>query len=151
MILVAGTEEAGDRAGQALALIAPRDAVARAEGVLHQRHVLLKRGRRSERRGEIKRAPLVGENKRLLGRHRELFGRWLKGDVIRCGLGGEPLPEITLLQSRPRGQLARSERTVFAQSLVEPEAFPDLDQWDAKGAAEIVENAAHQGVQACLV
>src|SRR5882672_9034528 len=107
---------------------------------------MLKRGRSCERRGEIERAALVGENKRLLGRHRELFGRRLKCDIIRCGLGGEPLSEIALLQSRSRGQFTRRERNVFAQRLVEPEAFPDLDQWDAKGAAEVVENAAHEGV-----
>jgi hypothetical protein len=36
---------------------------------------MLKRGRSSECRGEIKRAALVGENKRLLGRLiREIFG-----------------------------------------------------------------------------
>src|SRR5512140_3665804 len=132
MILVAGTEDAVDRAGEALGLIAPRDAFTRAESVFHLRHILLKRGRRSECRGEIERAALVGENKRLLGRHRELFGRRLKCNIIRCGLGGEPFSEIALLQSRPRGQFIRRERTILAQSLVETEAFPDLDQWDAE-------------------
>src|ERR1043165_3651159 len=123
MILVAGTEEAGDRAREALGLIAPRNAFPRAESLFHLRHVLLKRGRRSEGRGEIERAAWVGENKRLLRRHRESFDRRLKGDVIRCGLGREPLSEIALLQSRPRGQFIRGERTAFAQRLVKPEAF----------------------------
>jgi hypothetical protein len=56
MIVVAGTEEASDRAGQALGLIAPRDAFTRAESVFHLRHIMLKRGRSSECRGEIERA-----------------------------------------------------------------------------------------------
>src|SRR5436189_6413940 len=98
MIVVAGTEEAGDRAGQALGLIVPRDAFTRAESVFYLRHIMLKRGRSSEGRGEIKRAALVGENKRLLRRHRELFGRRLKCNIIRCGLGGEPLSQIAPLQ-----------------------------------------------------
>jgi hypothetical protein len=56
MIVVAGTEEAGDRAGQALGLIAPRDAFTRAESVFHLRHIMLKRRRSSECRCEIQRA-----------------------------------------------------------------------------------------------
>jgi hypothetical protein len=34
---------------------------------------------------------------------------------------------------------------------LESEAFSDLDQWDAKGAAEVPKYAAHEGVQACFV
>src|SRR6185369_392046 len=146
MIVVARPEKAGDRAGQALGLIAPRDAFTRAESVFHLWHIKLKRRRSSKCRCEIERAGLARENKRLLGRHRELFGRRIKHDILRCCLGGEPLSQITLLQSRLCGQFPGSQRIVFAQSLVEPETFPDLDEWDAKGAAEVVENAAHKGV-----
>ena len=97
MIIVAGTEEASGRAGQAPGLITPRNAFARAERVFHLRHIMLKRTRSSECRGEIKRAALVGENKRLLGRHRELFGRRFKSNTIRGSLDAEPLSEILSL------------------------------------------------------
>src|SRR6516162_9403173 len=140
MIVVAGTEEAGDRTGKALGLVTPADAFARAERNFHLRHVMLESRRRAECRCEVKRAALVGEHKGLLRRHRKPFRRRTVRDIFRGGLRTEPLAEITLVQSGPGCELRRGERAVLAQGLVKSQAFPDLNEWNAERAAEVVEN-----------
>ena len=72
---VAGPEEPLDAAEQAVAVLAPVQALAALEGFGELRLVVIDRRQQAEAAGHGDRAVLVGEHRRLLGRHRERVRR----------------------------------------------------------------------------
>ena len=95
MVLIACPEEARSAAEQAFAAPVPADALAGLEGIRNLRLIQKCRRDHVAERAEEHRAVLVGKRHDLLGLHREFAARRIIVDVAGCGLGREPLADIT--------------------------------------------------------
>ena len=107
--LVAGPEEPLDAAEQAVAVLAPADALAGLEGLGQLRLVGEHGGQRIEAARHVDGAVLVGEHGGLLGRQRERAGRRVVGDEAGRRLRGQPLAHVALVRAGLGGELGRGE------------------------------------------
>ena len=134
--LVAGPEEALDAAEQAVAVVAPAQALAGLEGFRELRLVGEHRGERVEAAGHVDGAVLVGEYRRLLGRKREAPGGRVVGDEARRGLRGQPLAHIALVRAGLLGELGGCELARRKRAREQAELVADQDQRRVGGGAE---------------
>jgi hypothetical protein len=94
--LIAGTEGFACRTEQALRLVAPADALARAKGRLDERLTFQHRDRQIEGGQQIDGAVRVGEHHRLLFRQRELARGGIVFQISGRRLMRQPLARIAL-------------------------------------------------------
>ncbi len=126
---------------------APRDTGAAAEGFGQLRLAVIHGRQRLKPAHHEHRALLVRQDRRLLGRKRELAARRVIGDEPARGLRDSHSRTLALVRTCTAGQLARRRGAVLGQGLVQTELVSDDDQRGIRRRTQFVDHRAQQGLE----
>ena len=108
--------------------VVPHDTVPRSERVLERREHAAHRRHPLERGDQEGGAPFVREHHRRLATECEAFRCGVVTEEAVGGLGGEPLTEMTLVETGTVGELARRHGPAAGHGLPEAELVAERDQ-----------------------
>ena len=144
-------EEPLDAVEERVVVLVPADALAGAERLGELVDDPAGGDRGLERADEERRAVLVGERHRLLGRQRVQARFGVVGDVARRGLRVQPLADVALGGPGLRGKTRGRERANGRQRAEQAQTVADHDERSDVGAAEVDDGAADELIELLFV
>ena len=145
--VVAGPEEALAAVVDVVHVLVPADAVAAAHRLLDPRRVDHRAERDLEEAGQVRRAVLVGQRDRLLGRERVAPALRVVLDVAARRLRVQPLAHVALGRAGARGQVGGRERAGAGERAVEAELVAHHDERGVQRRADLVDCLEHELLQ----
>ena len=137
--VVTGSEEAFAALEHVVVVLMPADAVTASRHLRDSWRVDDRAQRDLEEAGQIGRALIVGQRRRLLGREGVAPARRVVVDIPARCLGVEPLPHVSLTDVAASRQLDGRHRARVGQGPVEAELVPHHDERRVQGRSHLVD------------